>query len=133
MPKKKNTKKSTRRDITETELEILDALWVRERAEIRELVEDVYGKHSQALHATVKSLLNRLIDKGMVECERGRFVHTYVPLVDRESFVGSQLERLAKSHFEGSFTPMLLSLIDKIKLSRKDRETLRNIVENIQE
>ena len=121
----------SRSDVTDTELAILDVLWTKEGAEIREIVEAVYGEHTQALHATVKSLLIRLMDKQLVDCDRGRFVHRYSAKLDRETFVGSQLQKLADSHFDGSFTPMLLTLIDRVKLSRRERETLRKIIDGI--
>jgi BlaI family penicillinase repressor len=120
-----------RADVTDTELAILDVLWDRGSCEVREIVESIYGKHTSALHATVKSLLTRLAEKKLVACDRGRFAHRYSASVDRETFVGGQLQKLADSHFDGSLAPMLLTLIERVKLSRRDRETLRNIVKHI--
>ena len=120
-----------RSDVTDTELAILDVLWGRGASEIRPIVEAVYSEHSAALHATVKSLLNRLAEKGLVECDRGRFAHEYSATIGREKFVGAQLEQLADSHFSGALAPMLLALIDRIKLSKRDREMLQQIVEKI--
>jgi predicted transcriptional regulator len=122
----------SRSDVTETELAILDVLWSKGEAEIREIVEAIYMNHTQALHATVKSLLNRLMEKGLVTCERGRFVHRFSASIDREAFVGSQLEKLAESHFDGSFAPMLLTLIERVRLSKRDRATLRKIIDGIE-
>jgi BlaI family transcriptional regulator, penicillinase repressor len=119
-------------EVTETELAILDVLWDRAPCEIREIVEAVYREHTPALHATVKSLLERLTEKGLVDCDRSRFAHKFSPLISRETYVGQQLQKLADSHFEGSLAPMLLTLIDRVKLSRRERDAIRKMIEGIQ-
>lgn len=118
-------------EVTDTELAILDVLWDRGACEIRDIVQSLYSEHTSALHATVKSLLERLMEKGFVECDRSRFAHKFSPLITRESFVGRQLQKLADSHFDGSLAPMLLTLIDRVKLSRKQRDAIRKIIEGI--
>jgi predicted transcriptional regulator len=118
-------------EVTETELAILDVLWERGPCQIRDLVESLYQQHTPALHATVKSLLERLTDKGFVACDRSRFAHTFSPRITREVYVGQQLQKLADSHFDGSLAPMLLTLIDRLKLSRKEREEIRKIIDRM--
>ena len=120
-------------DVTETELAILGVLWDRGPSGIRDIVEEVYGEHTPALHATVKSLLDRLAEKGYIDCDRSKFAHLFSAKVDRETYVGEALQRLADSHFEGSLAPMLLTLVERVKLTRRDRETLRNIIDNIRQ
>lgn len=56
---------------TETELAILGVLWERQPRTIRELVDSLYSEHKPSLHATVKSLLERLEEKGYVACDTG--------------------------------------------------------------
>lgn len=119
-------------EVTDTELAILDVLWERGPCQIRDIVEALYSQHTPALHATVKSLLERLMDKGFVACDRSRFAHTFSPRITREAYVGEQLQKLADSHFDGSLAPMLLTLIERVKLSRKEREAIRKVIEGIQ-
>ena len=118
-------------DVTETELAILDVLWNTGPTEIRDIVETVYGSHTPALHATVKSLLDRLAEKGFVDCDRSRHRHRFSAVVPREKFVGTQLQKLADKHFDGSVTPMLMTLVERAKLSRADRDAIRKIIEGI--
>ena len=117
--------------VTETEFAILGVLWDSEASTVREIVEAVYQKHTHSLHAGVKSLLERLAEKGLVVRKRRGGVHFFSAAVDRETFVAGQLQMLADSNFGGSLAPLLSTLVDKVKLNRNDREVIRRIIDNI--
>ncbi len=118
-------------EVTETELRILDVLWERGPTIVRDIVEDIYDEHSPSLHATVKSLLERLAEKGYVTHDDSQHAHRFSATVDRETLVGQQLQQLADSHFDGSLSPILLALVDRVSLSRKQRDAIRKIIEGI--
>ncbi len=119
------------RTVTETEFAILDVLWDEGPTTVRSIVEAVYEQHTHSLHAGVKSLLERLADKGFVVCEQRGRAHLFSTTVDRKAFVTQQLQELADSNFGGSLPPLLMTLVDNVKLARKDREAIRKIIEGI--
>ena len=119
------------RTVTETEFAILNVLWDRGPTTVREIVEAIYRKHTHSLHAGVKSLLERLADKDFVVCQRRGAAHLFSATVARETFVAQQLQLLADSNFGGSLAPLLITLVDNVKLSRGDREAIRRIIEKI--
>jgi predicted transcriptional regulator len=118
--------------VSDTELSILRVLWDRGPQTTREIVEAVYSKHSQSLHTTVNSLLDRLMRKGYARCVRRGTVRFFEATVDRSTLVAGELQGLADSHFGGSLAPVLLALIEGVRLSAKDRNALRKIVEKIE-
>lgn len=118
--------------VTETELAIMDVLWKHGPISVREIVESLYSEHTPSLHATVNSLLDRLTDKGCVTCDASRFAHRFSASVDRETFVGEQLQQIADSHFGGSLTPLLLSLVSHAKLELEEREAIRKLIDGIE-
>lgn len=118
--------------VTETEFAILDVLWNEGPTPVRSIVESVYGKHTHSLHAGVKSLLERLADKGLVVRERQGAAHLFSATKQRKAFVAEQLQLLADSNFGGSLTPLLMTLVDNVKLTRRDREAIRRIIEKIE-
>jgi BlaI family penicillinase repressor len=117
--------------VTETELSILNVLWNENGRQIREIVGEVYGEHTQALHATVKSLLDRLIDKKLVTIDRTQFAHRFSAAITREQFVGEHLQQLADSHFNGALAPMFVAMMGRAKLTKAQRRALMEIVESI--
>jgi predicted transcriptional regulator len=120
------------RDVTETEFAILKVLWDAGPSTVRAIVEAIYEKHTHSLHTSVKSLLERLAQKGFVACRRQGGVHLFAATVARESFVAQQLQLLADSNFGGSLTPLLSTLVENVKLSRGDREAIRKIINKIE-
>ncbi len=120
-----------KKEVTETEFAILNALWEGGPTTVRGIVEAVYRVHTHSLHASVKSLLERLADKGFVDCRQKGGVHFFSAVVDRDDFVARQLQLLADSNFGGSLAPLLNTLVDKVELSTKDREAIRKIIEKI--
>jgi predicted transcriptional regulator len=123
-----------RDDITEAELSVMEVLWNREAgATVREIVLAVYGRHEHSLHGGVKSFLDRLIEKKHVRVDKSGFAHRFFAAVTRQQFVGRQLRRMADSHFGGLLAPMLLSLVEHTKLSRKERLAIEKLIENIKE
>ena len=127
MPKSPN-------DITDAELSVMEVLWDRENGvTVREIVLAIYGRHEHSLHGGAKSFLDRLMEKGYVTVDKSGFAHRFSAAVTRQEFVGGQLKRLAESHFGGSVTPMLMSLVEQAKLSRKDRAAIEKIIDNIKD
>jgi len=115
-------------EISNTEMEIMQVVWTQGNPSVRDIVEAVYSQHSQSLHTTVKSLLERLSKKGFVECDRNDHVHRFRALIARETFVQSQVSKLADSMYSGNIAPVLLSMVEKVRLSKKDRETIEEIL-----
>jgi predicted transcriptional regulator len=121
-------------EIPEAELAVMEVLWNRPEGEtVREIVLAMYGRHEHSLHGGVKSFLERLIEKGYVTVDKTGFAHRFFPAVTRQEFVGRQLKRIAESHFDGSLVPMLLSLVEQTKLTKKDRAAIEKLFENIRE
>ena len=59
-------------NVTDTELAILQVLWDRGQASVRELTEQLYSEYSSSQHATVQKLLERLEAKDCVRRNRDR-------------------------------------------------------------
>jgi predicted transcriptional regulator len=121
-------------EITDAELAVMEVLWNRpEGATVRQIVLAVYGRHEHSLHGGVKSFLDRLLDKGYVRVDKTGFAHRFFAAVSRRQYVGGQLKRMAESHFGGALAPLLLSLMEQAKLSRKDRAAIEKLIEGIRE
>jgi predicted transcriptional regulator len=119
------------REITETELSVLMELWQRPSATVRELTEALYGNTPAALLATVQKLLDRLEAKGCVARDRNHWPHHYSASVKREELVGNRLQAAADQLCDGDLTPLLTHLVRSQRLSAKDRDELRKVLDEL--
>ena len=114
---------------TEAELSVLNHLWEQGPSVVRDIAYALYSENTPAYHATVNSLLDQLEKKGYVARDRSGFAHSFTATIDRSTLVGDQIQQIADSYFDGALTPMLLPLVDKINLSKRDRQTIRKIID----
>jgi predicted transcriptional regulator len=116
--------------VSEYELAILEVLWSRDAATIREITKEIYGEVSTTAYATVQKLLERLENKGYVERDRSSFKHTFSTAIERSELIGQGLENLAEKLCGGSLTPLLVHLVESTKLTDRQRKALRELINN---
>ncbi len=121
----------TPREITDTELSLLNELWQRPSATVQELTEALYGNTPPALLATVRKLLDRLEAKGCVSRDRTQWPHHYSAAVKREELAGNRLQAAADEFYDGDLAPLLTHLVRSEKLTAKDREDLRKLLDEL--
>lgn len=115
--------------VTESELAVLEVLWSKGPSTIRQITEILYTKGTAGEYATVQKLLDRLRTKDCVKRSKNGLAHTFTAKVSRTELIGRGLETLAGKLCSGSMTPLLIHLTESVKLSREDRETLRQLID----
>jgi BlaI family transcriptional regulator, penicillinase repressor len=119
----------TPKDITDAELAVLQVLWDAGPAPIRRLSEVLYTPGSAAHYATVQKLLERLEAKGCVTRDRSTPVHVFAPAISREELIGRRLRAVAEKLCGGSLTPLLTHLVRVTRLTARERQELRDLIE----
>ncbi|HEV7225716.1 MAG TPA: BlaI/MecI/CopY family transcriptional regulator [Pirellulales bacterium] len=119
-------------DVTDAELAILEVLWDRAAATVREIAEQLYAAYSASQHATTQKLLERLEAKDFVRRDRARWPHVFEPAVDRETLIGRRLQQTADRLCDGSIQPLLTHLVKAGRLSAAERRSLRNLLDELE-
>jgi BlaI family transcriptional regulator, penicillinase repressor len=121
------------REITDTELSLLNELWQRSSATVQELTEALYGNTAPALLATVRKLLDRLEAEACVGRDRAKWPHHYFAILKRDELAGKRLQAAADELYEGDLAPLLTHLVRSQKLTVEDRENLRKLLDEMDE
>jgi BlaI family transcriptional regulator, penicillinase repressor len=116
--------------VTEAEFSVLTALWVQKDQSARELTERLYPTCTAADVATVQKLVQRLENKRLVLRDRSQRVHRFSAAIPRAQFAGEQLSQMAEKLSGGSLTPLLVHLVENHRLSRRDLDELRALLES---
>ncbi len=119
------------KDVTEAELAIMQLLWEQSVLTVRELAEQLYGDFGPSQNATVQKLLDRLEHKDCVKRERGTWPHTYQAVMQRSDLITRQLQETADKLCDGSLTPLLTHLVKTKTLSKDERKSLRNLLDEL--
>lgn len=116
--------------ISETEWEVMRAVWARHPATAGEIIERLVAADPSWHPKTAKTLLARLVQKHALDYEaRGRS-YVYEPLVTERECVALASESFLDRVFGGSLKPMLAHFVESRRLTRKELEELRKLLEN---
>jgi BlaI family penicillinase repressor len=114
--------------IHKTEWDILDALWTAERGTAREMAERLAKKRGWAV-STVKTLLDRMVTKGLVSARQVGDVWEYTPALRRDDARRSAWVEFVHKAFGGATAPALHFLATEAKVSKKELAELRALLE----
>jgi len=117
-----------RKTIHETEWDLLEVLWSKERATAREVGEALAKKRGWAV-STVKTLLDRMVQKELVAARQVGNVWEYTPAVRTVEARRSAWADLVGKAFGGAVTPALHFLAKDAKLSKKELSELRALLD----
>ena len=118
-------------DVTETELAVLQVLWDQGPATIRQITDLLYPEGEAAHYATVQKLLDRLEGKGFVRRDRTPPAHAFAAAVGRDDLIGRRLQAVAEQLCGGSLTPLLTHLVRARRLSARERQDLRGLIDEL--
>jgi BlaI family penicillinase repressor len=119
-------------DVTEAELAVLQVLWDRDAATIRQITDVLYPGGGASRYATVQKLLERLEAKGCVERDRGDGVNLFRAAIDRSTLIGRRLRAVAETLCDGSLTPLLTHLVRSEPMSARERQALRALIDELE-
>ena len=120
-----------RQDVTDAELAILQVLWDRGQATVRELTEQLYSQYSSSQHATVQKLLERLEAKDCVRRNRSAWPHVFEAAIERGDLIDRKLQQTADKLCDGSIQPLLTHLVKGARLSAQQRRSLRTLLDEL--
>lgn len=105
--------------ISDAEHAVMEVLWRRAPLTATEVGEALTDEREWSLQ-TVKTLLSRLVAKGVIAHEADGRRYLYRPLVAREAYVTHESQRLVDRLFGGKLTPLVAHLAETQQLSAAD-------------
>jgi len=116
--------------ISEAESIVMDVLW-RTSPLAAEDVVAALGDAQQWQEATIKTLLNRLLNKGAIAATKDGRRFLYSPVLQRDAWVHGESQGLLERLFDGRVAPLVAHFSEHRKLSTADIAELRKLLEEI--
>ena len=116
--------------ITEAESQVMDALWRQSPLTAEDIAADVAPRQGWT-ESTVKSLLNRLLNKKALAVEREGRRYRYKPNLSREDYVRAESQGLLDRLFDGNLAPLVSHLAQHRTLTDEDVAELRRLIDGL--
>ena len=116
--------------ISDAEAVVMQVLWQRQPMSAEEIHGAVAARSGWA-EPTVKTLLNRLLNKGAIAAEKEGRRYFYSPRITREQWVEQQSAGLLERVFGGRVAPLVAHFSERGKLSAEDIAELKRLVQGL--
>jgi predicted transcriptional regulator len=111
-----------------TEWDLLEVLWAAERATAREVCGALANKRGWAI-STTKTVLDRMVTKGLVSARQVGNVWEYTPAIRRVDARRSAWAEFIGKAFGGANTAALHFVATEARLSKKELAELRAVLD----
>lgn len=116
---------------TESELEILNVIWSKGQATVRE-VHEVLEVQKQSGYTTTLKLMQIMFEKGLLEREASGKSHVYRAVIKREEAQGQLLQRLIDNVFSGSASQLVMQALGHHKSSPEELDAIRKYLKTLE-
>jgi BlaI family transcriptional regulator, penicillinase repressor len=116
--------------ISEAEHAVMEVLWHDSPLGAAEVAERVDPARGWSIK-TVKTLLSRLLAKGVLEHEEHGRRFLYRPTVSRDDFVARESRRLLDRMFGGRVTPLVAHLAERDVLTQRDIDEIEALLKGL--
>ncbi|MFY2763609.1 BlaI/MecI/CopY family transcriptional regulator [Arenimonas sp. MALMAid1274] len=116
--------------ISEAESVVMQVLWKRCPLAAEDVHKAVAARQGWQ-EATVKTLLNRLLNKGAIAARKEGRRYLYSPVLAREDWLQAESESLLDRLFGGRVAPMVAHFTERRRLGKKDIAELKKLVQEL--
>lgn len=114
--------------ISDAEWKVMKVIWARSRCTANEVIQEL-SSYTKWKPKTVKTLLSRLVKKGVLGYEERDRAYVYYPLIDEEECIKAENNSFLERVYDGSLGMMLVTFIKQAKLTDREIEELKRILD----
>ena len=114
--------------ISEAEWEVMKTLWEKSPLTANDIVETL-SKRTSWQRETIRTLINRLVQKKAVAFEKEGRQHHYYPVVAETECVKAETRSLLRRLRVSAIEPMLAALVEEQRLSAEQIARLKEILD----
>ena len=129
--KRKSSKPATEENIasftaelTEAEWAIMKVVWENEPCAAG-TVQDSLAKQRGWAYSTVKTMMDRMVRKGVLKTTRIRNLNLFSSCISQTQAKSGEFRKMLKRAFDGALAPMMQFLIENEKFSPEEIKELR--------
>lgn len=115
---------------TESEMEILQVIWEKGQASVREVHETLLA-HKDIGYTTTLKLMQIMFEKGLLERDDSYRTHIYKPALSQEKAQKHMISKMITTLFAGSPADLVLQVLGNHKTSEEELKKIEELLEQI--
>ena len=119
-------------ELTPAEWLVMKVCWDKGKCTARDVYEEAL-KHRDWQYQTVKTMLDRLAQKGYVRVDKIGPICLYKPTISQAKVTGNAMDQFVGTVLDGALAPMFAHLARGRKLTPDEIESLRKLIEQHKE
>jgi predicted transcriptional regulator len=117
-------------NITDTELEILQVLWKRKQATVKE-VHEMLSAARDTGYTTILKQMQVMHEKGLLKRDDSHRQHIYSPVPSQKKVQRRFMDKLMRSAFGGSAGQLVLQALSSYKTSSAELDEIQSLIEKV--
>jgi BlaI family penicillinase repressor len=114
--------------ISDAEWEVMKIIWINSEISSINIIKQLKDNFEWK-PATVKSMINRLLNKSAIGFNKFGYEYLYFPLISEDECIKLESKSFINRVFNGSTKSMILSFAESNEISEKDITELRDILD----
>jgi predicted transcriptional regulator len=114
--------------VSDAEVEVLQMLWKQSPRTAQDIIDSLESGGSSH-PKTVKTLINRLLNKGAIKFKEENRKYLYYPVVKKKDFYGVKTESFLNKFFGGELSPLVSFFSSHKKLTAREINELRKLLD----
>lgn len=113
--------------ISEAEFEVMKEVWKHAPINTNEVIERM-SKITDWNDGTIRTLLTRLVKKGVLSYSKDSRVFVYTPTVEENEYLKTQSRSYLEKFYAGDLSSLVLSIVDSGAKTNDEIDTLLEIL-----
>jgi len=114
------------RELTKAEEQVMQILWKIEKGFVNDILD--HFKEPKPAYNTISTIVRILEKKGFIGYEAFGKTHQYFPLVSKEEYTQTFLQRFINNYFGSSYKELVSFFAKKENLSLEELEEIKKIM-----
>lgn len=117
--------------ISDAEIAILQQLWIQAPLSAQDIISRLEAM-GPAHPKTIKTLINRLLNKGALKFKEENRKYLYYPVLKKKDFYQVKTESFLDRFFDGELSPLVSFFSSHKKLSEKQIGELKQLIDKLE-